>query len=89
MMISVEQFLTIAGALTALGVILKTAWSLHTFIKDGEKVFKDVESIKKEQKLMVNALNACLDGLSQLGCNHTVTETREKLNKYINEHAHE
>ena len=35
------------------------------------------------------ALQACLDGLEQLGANHNVPEAKDKLSKYINQQAHD
>ena len=50
---------------------------------------KDVVNIKKEQRLTITALKACLDGLTQLGCNHTVPSARAELDGWLNEQAHE
>ena len=49
---------------------------------------KDIDKIKEENTLIVFALSACLDGLQQLGANHTVTVAKDKLDKYINKRAH-
>ena len=48
----------------------------------------DIKSIKKENMMIVSALSACLDGLTQLGANHSVTTEKEKLDRYILEQAH-
>ena len=45
--------------------------------------------IKKESTLVIYALSACLDGLHQQGCNGKVSEAIEKINKYINNAAHD
>lgn len=44
--------------------------------------------MKEENTLMCYALMACLDGLMQLGANHTVPVAKEKLDKYLNQQAH-
>ena len=49
----------------------------------------DIRHIKKENMLICFGLAACLDGLQQLGCNHTVPKAKEKLDKHLNEQAHE
>ena len=49
----------------------------------------DIKSIKKENMMIVSALSACLDGLTQLGANHAVTTEKEKLDRYILEKAHD
>lgn len=47
-----------------------------------------IEGLKDENCLICFALSACLDGLEQLGANHTVPKARDKLDKYINQQAH-
>lgn len=54
-----------------------------------QKEAKDISDIKREQTMIVYALSACLDGLVQLGANHTVPVARDKLDKYINQQAHD
>jgi two-component system chemotaxis response regulator CheB len=49
----------------------------------------DVHRLKEENCLICYALSACLDGLQQLGANHTVPLAKEKLDKYLNQQAHE
>ncbi len=76
----------VLGALAALlGYCVKSVkWYLRQAEQD-----KDIKAIKKENTLIVYALSACLDGLEQLGANHSVTLAKEKLNKYINQQAHD
>ena len=50
---------------------------------------KDVVNLKKENRLTMKALMACLDGLSQLGANHTVPTARNELDTWLNDTAHE
>lgn len=49
----------------------------------------DIKHIKNENTLICYALSACLDGLLQLGCNHTVPDAKMKLDKHLNQQAHE
>ncbi|MGI5976154.1 MAG: hypothetical protein ACOX68_00460 [Candidatus Limivicinus sp.] len=50
---------------------------------------KDRDSIQKENALIVYGLSACLDGLIQLGVDHNVPAAKDKLDKFINERAHD
>lgn len=50
---------------------------------------EDIRHLKNENTLVCFALSACLDGLMQLGANHTVPVAKEKLDKYLNQQAHE
>lgn len=49
----------------------------------------DMKSIKEEQTLLVFGILACLKGLSEQGCNGPVTEAINKLEKHLNQKAHE
>lgn len=49
---------------------------------------EDMASIKKEQTLVVYGVLACLKGLKEQGCNGPVTEAINKIEKYLNESAH-
>lgn len=48
----------------------------------------DMASIKQEQTLLMYGVLACLKGLSEQGCNGPVTEAIHKIEKYLNEKAH-
>lgn len=49
----------------------------------------DMSSMKQEQTLMVYGLLACLKGLKEQGCNGPVTEAINKIEKHLNQKAHE
>ena len=48
----------------------------------------DIKELKEEQTLLVYGVLACLKGLQEKGCNGPVTETIDKIEKYLNEQAH-
>lgn len=54
-----------------------------------EKHDADITSMKQEQTLMVYGLLACLKGLKEQGCNGPVTEAINKIEKHLNQKAHE
>lgn len=49
----------------------------------------DMHESREERQLIVYALFGCLNGLQQLGCNSKVTEAAAKVEKYVNQKAHE
>ena len=49
----------------------------------------DMGSMKQEQTLIVYGLLACLKGLKEQGCNGPVTEAISKIEKHLNQKAHE
>ena len=88
-----------AGALAAIITIVGYIFKVHNwFLKQGKqdkeiealraKHEEDMSESKEERQIICFALAACLDGLEQLGCNHTVTEAKAKMNEHLNEKAH-
>ena len=66
-------------------------WINHQTEQDErmDRIEKAAAAERKELTLIVYALSACLDGLGQLGANHTVPIAKDKLDKYINTQAHQ
>ena len=81
--------LHLAEYLTAAAVIGGAVVGLIKWILRQNKQDEEIESMKEEQTLICYALKACLDGLEQLGANHTVPLAKDKLDKYLNQKAHE
>ena len=86
--VSADTIITIAAVIGALGVIFGVVFAVYRWYLKQEKQDKDITRIKEEDTLIVFALSACLDGLQQLGANHTVPIAKDKLDKYINQQAH-
>lgn len=55
----------------------------------GKREREDVKAIKDELCMLNFAMLAALDGLKQLNCNGSVTAAHEKLNKHLNQRAHD
>ena len=93
MIVSAAAFLT---AVTAIFVFVKKGFKwfskpdkLEAEVKSlREKHENDMAESNEERQLICYALAACLDGLQQLGCNHTVTDAKNKMDKHLNEKAH-
>ena len=49
---------------------------------------EDMAIIKEENTLLVFGILACLKGLREQGCNGPVSETIDKIEKYLNQKAH-
>lgn len=84
----ISYIITGASLITALGVILGLVFKVHKWYLKQEKQDEEIKQIKEEDTLICYALSACLDGLQQLGANHTVPDAKEKLDKYLNQQAH-
>lgn len=88
MTITAQTIITTAAAIGALVTIFGIVFAVYRWYLKQEKQDKDIVQIKKENTLICFALSACLDGLQQLGANHTVPVAKDKLDKYLNEQAH-
>ena len=84
-----QTFIGLAGGIAAIVALLGYLFKVYDFVKRQKEQDKDIKAIKKENSLIVYSLRACLDGLQQLGANHTVPEAKNKLDDYINEQAHQ
>lgn len=82
------HIITAASVITALGVILGFLFKGYKWYLRQKKQDEEIKQIKEENQLICFALSACLDGLQQLGANHTVPVAKEKLDKYLNQQAH-
>jgi predicted histidine transporter YuiF (NhaC family) len=100
MYISWETIITAGAVVSALALILGLLAKAHKrYLKQdehGNEIAElkkhheeDVHRIKEENYLICFALSACLDGLMQQGCNHTVPKAKAKLDEYLNQQAHE
>lgn len=100
MYIGIDALITAGSVLAALLAIGGVFVKVHNWIKKQDDQSQQIEElkaqheddirhIKDENTLICYALSACLDGLQQLGCNHTVPDAKEKLDKHLNKQAHE
>lgn len=97
--ISVQGIITAASLVAALIALAGYIFKARDWVKKQDAQNGKIEALSKhheddmkesreERQLIVYGLFACLDGLQQLGCNHTVTDAGDKIEKYINQKAH-
>ena len=87
--ITAQGVITAAAVIAAVIGILKYLAKVYDLVKHQKDQDKDIQAIKKEQSIMSESMLAALDGLQQLGANHTVPEAKAKLAAYLNEKAHQ
>lgn len=90
-----QTIITTAAVIAAIIAIVGYYNKVYSWVKHQEEQDERMDRIeksdateRKELTLIVYALSACLDGLGQLGANHTVPVAKDKLDKYINKQAH-
>lgn len=90
----------IIGIITILGFILAAhKWVIKQELHDKEQdkkfdSFKEninerIDIMNVENQVICYGLLACLDGLKQLGANGNVTKAHDKLEKHLNDRAHQ
>lgn len=87
--ITADTLITLASllaALTSLGGVI--VWWIK-FIERDKRQDQELKAIRKEQILICYGLLACLKGLKEQGCNGPVTEAMNKIEKYLNQAAHD
>lgn len=83
-----ETIKNIAEFISALTIICGVIFACYRWYLKQKKQDADIKAIKEENTLICFVLHACLDGLEQLGANHTVPVAKEKLEKHLNILAH-
>lgn len=85
----------VSAIIALLLIVLKVhKWYLKQQAQDAEIAKlrehheNDLKQVKEENKLICKGLSACLDGLSQLGANHTVPTVKQELDNHLNDAAH-
>lgn len=93
----ITTIITVASLLTAVGVIFGAIFKIHKWFLKQEKQDEEIKKIKEvdiphlkdELRVMCAGVLACLDGLEQLGCNHSVPKAKAQLEDHINKVAHQ
>lgn len=92
--------MTWAGVASALGVLIGILVKLVRWVDEQEDQGKritdleakhdsDMQDAREESQMLMYGILSCLKGLQEQGCNGPVTEAVGKLEKYLNEKAHE
>ena len=88
MYIDTNTIITAASLLTAVVAVFSAIFAVYRWYLKQNKQDDDIKAIKEENTLICYGLKACLDGLEQLGANHTVPIAKDKLEKHLNKSAH-
>lgn len=87
--ISANTIITAAAVLTAIITIGGVVFAIYRWYLKQNKQNAEIQKMKEENTLLCFGISAALDGLIQLGANHNVTTAKEKLDKYLNQKAHD
>lgn len=88
MYVDFQTIITISAVLAAIIAIAKYFGKAHKWLIKQDEQSKEIAHLKKESNILCECMAACLDGLSQLGANHTVPEAKKKMEDYLRDMAH-
>ena len=84
-----DTIITAAALVTALGSLFGVIVWWVKFIERDRRQDRELKAILHEQTLICFGVLACLKGLREQGCNGPVTAALDKLEKHLNQAAHE
>ena len=82
---TINNLAKLVGSLAVLGGVVVAAYK---YIERDKHQSKLIQDIQEEQTLLCYGIKACLQGLSEQGCNGPVHEALDKLDKHLNKKAH-
>lgn len=89
MYIDQSTIITAASVITAITVIFSVVFAIYRWYLKQNHQDVEIKALKKEQCLLTYGVLACLKGLKAQGCNGPVTEAIDKIEKHVNQAAHE
>ena len=89
MYIGIQDLITASAVLAAALALLGYYNRAYNWYRKQQRQEEDIRDIKAEQSLLTCGVLACLKGLKEQGCNGPVTEAIGRLEKHLNEKAHE
>lgn len=89
MYLDADTIIKAAALLGAIGAIGALLYKGFQFWERQKAQDVEIQGMKEEQCVMCYAILATLDGLKQLGANGNVTDAYNKLEKHLNQSAHD
>lgn len=83
-----QTVVTVASVLAAVISILKYYNKGYDWVKKQSAQDEQIKEIKEEQTVLTYGILACLKGLQEQGCNGSVTDAVNRIEKYLNKQAH-
>jgi len=83
-----QTVISLSAVLTAIIAIARTYNKGYDWVKQQEAQEKEIKGIKEEQQLLTYGVLACLKGLQEQGCDGSVTDAIDKIEKHLNAKAH-
>lgn len=95
MTITADQIIRAASLLAAIGALIsgliavyKAARAIDKVVENNKKQNAEIAEIREEQTISCYALQGCLKGLIEQGCDGPCKDALDLLNKHLNKKAH-
>ena len=88
MYINGQTIVAAAAIITAVAALVGYYNKAFTWKKKQDEQDTEIKAVKEEQQILTYGILACLKGLKEQGCNGTVTEAINKIEKHLNKEAH-
>ena len=95
MTITLDTIIRFASLLTAIGALIsgliavyKAARAIDKVVENNTKQNAEIAEIREEQTISCYALQGCLKGLIEQGCDGPCKDALDLLNKHLNKKAH-
>lgn len=89
MVITTQSIVSAAALVAAIGALIAVYNRGYDFVRRQKEQDKIILGIQSEQAILTYGVLACLKGLKEQGCDGPVTEAIAKIEKHLNEKAHE
>lgn len=84
-----QTIITAAAVLGAAAAVIAYFAKAVRWVDRQKRQDKELAAIKEEQTILTYGVLACLKGLKEQGCNGPVSEAIGKIEKHLNQKAHE
>lgn len=89
MYIDLDTIKEAASAITSISVIISVVVAVFKVFQINKKQSEFIKAIEDEQTLLCYGLRGALQGLIEQGCNGPCKDALSKLEKHLNQKAHE
>lgn len=89
MYIDLDTIKEVASAITSIGVIIGVIVAVFKVFQINKKQSEFIKAIEDEQTLLCYGLKGALQGLIEQGCDGPCKDALSKLEKHLNQKAHE
>lgn len=89
MYVNADTVIKAAAVLTAILAIGGVVYKVISWVQRQKRQDEDIAAMNEELCLLTYGVLACLKGLKEQGCNGPVTNAIEKIEKHMNQKAHD